>query len=366
MKMKCPHCGIRGKAPSSPGGRLVRCPRCTELFLLPELEETPPSMPSPDLFASEEVDILSSLNEEEGPDDDHSPLESGEKDQVNHDEEDILADDSWLAGDFSDEVEVAEVDVLSDLFEEDVLEDPGLLTELTDQPGEAISSGVDDEISDWTEDFNLGSEQGLEDPGELKEALDDQEAASAEVSESGELVFAETFGEELTEPFDHQEITDEMVGMAEGTADFIDEEGGEVEKSSDYPDFSEDQVTWRDEQPEVPENGDAAPGETEVVVDEEAIQEDLNEMLATTCVACDNKVGEDELYCPDCQKKKEKDTLPTASVDDGSAGATQKEQQGKEKSSSALGRIAKLGGVAVVSLVLTGLLLYLSVRMGWV
>jgi hypothetical protein len=365
MKMKCPHCGITGKAPSSPGGRLVRCPRCTELFLLPELEEAVPSIPSSDLFAAEEVDVLSSLNEEEGQDDDYRRSESEQKDHPDHDEEDILADDSWLAGDFSDEGDVVEPEALSGLSAEEVPGGPDLFAEEINRTEEAISPDGEDEISDWSEEFDFGSEQGLESPGELKEERDDPEAASAGGGEPEELAFAEAFGEELTESFDYQELTDEMADIDENTAGLIGEESGGIENSSDYPDLSEDQVTWRDEQPEVLESADAALDEKEVVVDEEVIQEDLHEMLATTCVACDNKVGEDELYCPDCLKKKEGDTLLTPSADDDSAGSTQTEQQGKEKS-FAFGKIAKWGGVVVASLVIIGLLLFLSVRMGWV
>jgi hypothetical protein len=348
MKIKCPHCGISGKAPSSPGSRLVRCPRCTELFLLPELEEAVPSILSSDLFAAEEVDVLSSLNEEEGQDDDYRRSESDQKDHLDHDEEDIV-----------------EPDALSDLSEEEVPGGPDLFAEEISRTEDTISPDGDDEISDWTEDFDLGSEQGREDPGDDKEERGDQEVASAEVSESEESAFAEAFGEELTESFDYQELTDEMADIDENIAGPIDEESGGIGNSSDYPDFSENQVTWRDEQPEVLASADAALDKKEVVVEEEAIQEDLHEMLATTCVSCDNKVGEDEQYCPDCMEKKEGETRLTPSVDDAAAGANQTEQQGKEKS-FALGKIAKWGGGVVVSLVLIGLLLFLSVRMGWV
>lgn len=39
MKMKCPHCGVSGKADESLSGLRVRCPKCKEIFLVPIFEE---------------------------------------------------------------------------------------------------------------------------------------------------------------------------------------------------------------------------------------------------------------------------------------------------------------------------------------
>ena len=35
MKMKCPHCGVSGRADASLSGKKVKCPKCDRLFLVP-------------------------------------------------------------------------------------------------------------------------------------------------------------------------------------------------------------------------------------------------------------------------------------------------------------------------------------------
>ncbi len=41
MKMKCPHCGVRGTVPESLIGKKVRCPKCKEIFKVDGMGRTP-------------------------------------------------------------------------------------------------------------------------------------------------------------------------------------------------------------------------------------------------------------------------------------------------------------------------------------
>ncbi len=337
MRMKCPHCGISGRAASATGGRLVRCPRCTELFLLPEVEVIPQAMPSSDLFVADDVDLTSVPGEEEGQEDTDTRHETLEQEQSAPVEEEILVDASWLAEEFSDAAALAEPDTVLNLSEKDGLEDSDILADERELTEPVSSSESTDGLPDWNQDFDLETEPEQE-----------VDVAGAEVDGSEELAFDETFGEELAESFEHQEITDGISGMAEGGGGLLAEESDETEKSSNFPDFSDNEVTWKEDQPELDPVASPQPSE-------EAIQEELDEMLATTCVACDNKVDDDELYCPDCMKKKEADRDVSVSVDDDSTAAA---ESAKQKNGSKKALLVRVGVMGVVLLGLIGFLLY--------
>ncbi len=295
MRLKCPHCGISGKASPLTAGRLVRCPRCTELFLLPEVEEPPQAPPFAELFGIDTAVLPPTLVEDGGQEDRGNVYEPGEQESGEPVEENLLADESWLTEEFQDDPVSADLEDIHD---------------------------VNSEVTDG----NLGKD---------------------EIEESEELLFDETFGEELAESFKYQDITDTISSSDTDSGGFLDEEDPELVEKSNYPDFTDTKVSWKEEQLE-PETAGAEsfheqkaeqiPDDEDVFSSQpsgEAIQQDPDEVLVTTCVACDNQVAEDELYCPDCLKKKAAGTNPSAALtDDGACccqiGETEKDSLGRD------------------------------------
>lgn len=307
MRLKCPHCGISGQAPVIPAGRLVRCPRCTELFLLPEADEFRQvfagssgvdAAVSPVSPSSPAVDDV----QEDGADafdpDGHELGESFD--------EDMLADESWLADEFPADPE----------------------------------KGDDDRAG--LADGNLETE---------------------EIEESEELSFDETFGEEAAASFADEDVADTLSSSDMDFAASLDDQDTETVKKSNYPDFNDHQVNWKEEQPEpeTAEGGTFQEQKAEQATDgeeacslqpsEDAIQQELDEMLATTCVACDSRVAEDELYCPDCLRKKAAAPNASAAVQDHGASAA---KSGKKKKALWLG----IGLLGIILITLVVLLLF--------
>ncbi len=48
IKVTCPECGQRSKAPDDALGRLARCPRCDQAFLIPAEAPAPEDRPAGD------------------------------------------------------------------------------------------------------------------------------------------------------------------------------------------------------------------------------------------------------------------------------------------------------------------------------
>ncbi len=352
MKLKCPHCGVSGTAASLTGDRLVRCPRCAELFLLPEAEEPRQAVSAADLFQSDAAVLSSSLSENDGQPERENLYDPVEQEPGDPAEEDLLADESWLTEDSSDDPVAADPDWLSDPSEGEGPENLEIHAGEID-PVETAGSPVRSEAPfAWTDEFAFDTAPAPEDSESgMSGILDDDLKAAEEDDEDGgsaELAFEETFDEELAASSDYQDSSDTGNSKAKDFGGSFDEEDAAAVKNSKYPDFTEHQVSWQEEQQaqQVADDVDVAASQPS----EEAIQQELDEMLATTCVACDNRVGEDEIYCPDCLKKKAAGTGSSAALAADAAAA----QSGNRKKALWVGT----GVLAVVLIGLTGFLLF--------
>jgi hypothetical protein len=335
MKMKCPHCGVSGDAPQLPSNRLLKCPRCTEIFLLPETD----AVPEPPVFLEEEVSL-----EPEPPVFPEEEVSLEPEQSVFPEEEVSLEPEQPVFPEEEASLEpvppVSPVDQQS--AEEDILGGFGDSEPLSDSPfdtpvfpdeaagvpaGESLGSETLDMAGDTAEEImqDIASEIDAEDTSEgLRIPMEDEPVDPAEWTQQfDEATEPLTAGDGAVE--DDTEGKEEVIGEEffefdnASQEDFLEIDTPESEPSSgestdelqEYPDFSEEKITWKQEEDEqtleIDEESVAQPGEDE-------IQADLKELLTTTCIACDNKVEGDSLYCQDCIDKRGNDAESVVSA----------------------------------------------------
>lgn len=322
MKMKCPHCGVSGDAPQVPINRLVKCPRCTEIFLIPEVAERSEPLPSQEPFQSQESGSASSREE---PIFDEQDMFGSFAEEFRTPEstidkmvfpDDRPEDDEQIELDFPDEIPVEESpDLLGDELEEPPpvfatgeREPVGSVDaeqikldiaaeidaeEATDELDIPIGEGDSTDLVEWTQQFD-----------ELTEPLATEGTESTGETERKEEVISEEFFN-----FDETSEADTLDIDTPGSDSSSD---ASVKDSPDYPDFSEGKITWTKEEGEETLESDNQPV---VQPAEDEIQAELKELLTTTCAACDNTVEGDALYCQECIKKRGSDEEATASED---------------------------------------------------
>ena len=170
----------------------------------------------------------------------------------------------------------------------------GLDIELTPSDSESTDS--------WSQQFDEG------------EQVPDTGSVGAEAGEEGkeDIIGEEFFEFDAPSPDDFLDIADSETAPPESGA--TEQAGAAVEQSPDhqeYPDFSEDKVTWKQEGADSAA-GDGPGADESIELDEtpipqpgeEKIQAELDELLTNPCLACDNMVEGDELYCPECIAKR--------------------------------------------------------------
>lgn len=320
MKMKCPHCGVSGKADVALSGRKVKCPKCTNFFLVPVIAEITPvtesDLPDPAVSSEDSVpDLLSGkdgqpvISEESFPD--------SETDGVEDEAKEVEADSS-------------------DLSEE---EEPDVADKVEQRTDEA-SSRLED-TGNLSSASNEEQEQELTPVGEDIEANETDEEITPVQIDSPENDDSAGFFDDLSDGIDNTEITEEDLLPEENAAPLVEEDELEpaeqdvlVEtsgaKEDEFSHFSDDEVAWEDDKEKVSAESEAVSDLPEVAEQElhAELEAELEAMLAGTCSVCgktidnENVFNEDgHLYCGDCFNK-DNGLTPEAEDGEGTSLAT--------------------------------------------
>jgi len=293
MKMKCPHCGISGSAEESLGGRKVKCPKCTNIFLVPSLINAGAAEESLEYLQPNAINLRD--NQEE--DRDKSALEA-------------------------DDGAEGEVDVITEV-PEDTDKNADVSPETVAEEGTDEAAPEPEDAIDRESEGVLAQGSGKEVPDLELAAWVDEEGGSVdgretEPEDAQKENLAET-GQEDAALSPKERLVDTSLVLADDHAEPSEEtdkeEGAAVEQ--DFPDFTEEAVDWEDdeaggnsegEQHAVPNERESsgAPEDAAEMVEEE-LQAELEAMLAGTCSVCGKSIESDDgfndnnsLYCRDC------------------------------------------------------------------
>jgi uncharacterized Zn finger protein (UPF0148 family) len=384
MRMKCPHCGVSGRADASLSGKKVKCPKCSRFFLIPVVGSV------------EELveDVETKIDEPLAPGDSIAPVIEDEPEIVARPEQDEPAasdqEDVADAGLAEQEGESAEIEEWTEdspespVVAEDIELDAGTEEGTEGDPGEEVfpyDSG--DETEPMAEE--LESEPELteepdpdeqeyeldfpeEDPAEeLQEVLeenvipegDDSPVAETEEEFSSEVL--EDPAEEQQDEGDQEDALPEDVFADQGHESVPEaadtEKDGVAIRDDEFPDLSNEGIDWEEEQG--PELGDDVDEQEEIAAEtaEEELRAELEAMLAGTCSACGKTVDNEESFnedgriiCADCFSDNEKADSPETSMGavNGSIQAAASETVHEEKTGKKIPTFSYRGEFSVI------------------
>ncbi len=295
MKMKCPHCGVSGSADRSLFGQKVKCPKCTNIFLVPELlteavsaQETTESpredqITEPESEAAlplddevEQVDELAGQEKEVAID----PVEEPASFEDDFDQEPSPTETLDEFSDLAQEDEIAEESVAEealDIFsDEEEVTDSAEDEDLEEDDNEDISEEMDLLFSDDSEEVVEETDAEEVDlfADELEDGEADEDTELSDTSESEDIDLFADDSESLPET-DHDEALSEALeedsSGEEEAVEVIDETEEDSEDLSMFLDDIEDTEDDRGE-----------PAETVAENVEEELQAELDMMLVGT------------------------------------------------------------------------------------
>lgn len=133
MKMKCPHCGVRGNTDKSLSGQRVKCPKCRKIFMVPESRK-PQATPivSTDSQAKDVSNVSASFI------DDELQKRAGDTD------ENKASDRHWLDGDGLNTASLPTEDNYQHEYQENTPEVGSEIHADFDRPAESPADDIED------------------------------------------------------------------------------------------------------------------------------------------------------------------------------------------------------------------------------